>query len=101
MEAPLEVKWSAEAARDREEIIRYIWLDSPSAARHMNASFDRAAARLARFPRSGRPGKFPGTRELLPHPSYRMVYAISPDAVTILALVHTARQWPPLEDENS
>lgn len=101
MEAPLEVKWSAEAVRDREAIVGYIWLDSPLAARRMNATFDRTAARLAQFPRSGRPGQFPGTRELLAHPRYRIVYAIGPDALTILALVHTARQWPPIEDETS
>ncbi|MFN3548974.1 MAG: type II toxin-antitoxin system RelE/ParE family toxin [Mesorhizobium sp.] len=98
MEAPLEVRWSAEAVRDREAIVRFIWLDNPSAARRMNAIFDRATTRLAWFPKSGPPGQLPGTRELLPHPSYRMIYTTDPDAVTILALVHTARQWPPLED---
>lgn len=36
-----------------------------------------------------------GTRELIPHESYRLVYEVQADAVWILALVHTARLWPP------
>jgi plasmid stabilization system protein ParE len=99
VEARLEIRWSVDAARDREAILRYIWIDSPTAARRMNALFDRAATRLARFQRSGRPGLMPATRELLPHPSHRLVYAVGEDALTILAVVHTARQWPPLDDE--
>jgi len=40
----------------------------------------------------GRSGKIPGTRELLPHESYRLVYEIVGE--TVLALVHTSRRWP-------
>jgi plasmid stabilization system protein ParE len=36
----------------------------------------------------------PGTRELIPHESYRLVYEVEGDTVWILALVHTARMWP-------
>ena len=36
-----------------------------------------------------------GTRELIPHESYRLVYEIEGTTVWVLALVHTARQWPP------
>ena len=36
-----------------------------------------------------------GTRELIPHPSYRVVYQVEGEAVWVLAVVHTARQWPP------
>ena len=43
----------------------------------------------------GRSGVIAGTRELIPHESYRLVYQIDGDIVWVLALVHTARQWPP------
>jgi plasmid stabilization system protein ParE len=43
----------------------------------------------------GRPGQIPGTRELIPHESYRLIYEVKADTVWILALVHTARMWPP------
>jgi toxin ParE1/3/4 len=62
----------------------------------MDVLFSSAAARLASHPKLGRPGKIPGTRELIPHENYRLVYEIEGDAVWVLALVHTARQWPPI-----
>ena len=39
-----------------------------------------------------------GTRELIVHESYRLIYEVDePDEVVwVLALVHTARRWPPL-----
>ncbi len=64
----------------------------------MDELFSDAAARLAAHPMSGRVGKIPGTRELIPHESYRMVYEINSETVWILALVHTARQWPPVKN---
>lgn len=97
----MKVVWTDSARRNLGEIVAYIALDNPGAALRIDDLVVQAAARLGDFPALGKPGAISGTRELLPHPSYRMVYAISPDAVTILALVHTARQWPPLEDENS
>ena len=66
----------------------------------MDALFSAAASRLASLPKMGRPGKIPGTRELVPHENYRLVYEIEyeieGETVWILALVHTRRQWPPI-----
>ncbi|HWK14538.1 MAG TPA: type II toxin-antitoxin system RelE/ParE family toxin [Rhizobiaceae bacterium] len=47
----------------------------------------------------GRPGAVLGTREAIPHPSYRLVYQLGEEAVFILAIVHTSRRWPPLSDD--
>jgi toxin ParE1/3/4 len=46
-------------------------------------------------PKLGKSGKIHGTRELIPHESYRLVYEIEQQTVWVLTLVHTARQWPP------
>ncbi len=90
----MKVVWTPEAEQDRSDIMNHIAEDNPQAAAKMDALFDLAAARLARLPRSGRPGKIAGTRELIPHENYRLVYEIDEDTVWILALVHTSRQWP-------
>lgn len=73
----------------------YISTDNPMAAVKMDKVFSEAAAKLARFPNIGRTGKIPGTRELIPHDNYRLVYQIEEDTVWVLALVNVARQWPP------
>lgn len=61
----------------------------------MDEIFSETAKRLADHPRLGRVGRIKGTRELLPHPSYRLVYEIRDETVWILGVVHTARRWPP------
>jgi addiction module RelE/StbE family toxin len=94
----LSVRWTPEAEQDRADIWDYVAADNPRAAVRLDKRFSDAAARLATHPRIGRPGKIPGTRELIPHKSYRLVYEIDGSTVWVLALVHTARQWPPLRD---
>jgi addiction module RelE/StbE family toxin len=91
------VIWTPEAEQDRADIWDYIEADDHGAAVRMDVLFGEAAARLASHPRMGRTGKIPGTRELIPHRSYRLVYEIDGDTVWVLALVHTARQRPPVE----
>jgi len=90
------VIWTPEAEQDRLDIWEYIALDNPVAAARMDHLFSEAANRLAAHPKLGKAGKIPGTRELIPHKSYRLVYQIAEETVWVLALVHTARQWPPL-----
>ena len=63
----------------------------------MDKLFSDAAGRLASHPNLGKPGKIAGTRELIPHENYRLVYEIEREAVWILVLIHTAKQWPPLK----
>lgn len=48
----------------------------------------------------GHAGRIPGTRELIPHEAYRLVYEIDngEQTVWVLGLVHTARQWPPVKE---
>ena len=94
----MRVVWAPEALQDRADVWDYIAADNPGAAARMDALFGDAAARLAEHPKLGRPGKIPGTRELIPHESYRLVYEISGETVWMLALVHTARQWPLVRD---
>lgn len=92
--------WAAEAEQDRDDTWETIAADNPLAAARMDQLFTEAAAKLADFPMLGHTGKILGTRELIPHESYRLVYeiAIEENTVWVLALVHTARQWPPVKD---
>jgi toxin ParE1/3/4 len=90
--------WTPEAQQDRADIWDYIAADNPQAAVKMDELFSHAASQLAAHPMLGRQGKISGTRELIPHDSYRLVYEIHQDTVWILALIHTARQWPPLRE---
>lgn len=94
----MKVRWTPEAEQDRGDVWEYIATDNPRAAARMDELFAIAAASLADFPHRGRIGNIPGTRELIPHESYRLVYEIDGETVWLLALVHTARQWPPVRE---
>lgn len=91
----MRVIWTPEALQDRADIWDYIELDNPTAAVRMDALFSDSANRLTEHPKLGKPGRIPGTRELIVHESYRLVYEIQNETVWLLVLIHTARQWPP------
>jgi addiction module RelE/StbE family toxin len=91
----MKVRWTAEGSIDRATIRRYIAEDNPEAALRMDELLGKAAAQRTDFPHLGQPGKLPGTRELIPHRSYRLVYEIRGDEVLIMGVIHTSRLWPP------
>jgi toxin ParE1/3/4 len=49
----------------------------------MEHLFNQSAERLADLSRLGRPAKIPGTRELILHASYGLVYEIYADTVWV------------------
>lgn len=94
----MRVIWTPQAELDRLSIFQYILNDNEAAALRMDALFGGAAKRLGQMPRMGRIGIVEGTREYIVHRNYRLVYEILGNEIWILALVHTARQWPPKPD---
>jgi toxin ParE1/3/4 len=94
----MRVVWTPEAEQDRDDVWEFIAADNLTAAARMDALFSDAAAQLADFPALGHLGQIAGTRELIPHENYRLVYEVAGDIVWMLALVHTSRRWPPLRE---
>jgi len=90
--------WTTAAKNDLGGIIEYIWFDNPPAAKRIRSRIEATAEHLAGQPHMGRTGAIVGTREAIPHPSDKIVYQVTEDAVTILRVIHTARQWPPEAD---
>jgi toxin ParE1/3/4 len=93
----MRLVWTPEALEDRRDIWDYITQDSEAAAARMDALFSEAASRLIDYPLLGRSGLIAGTRELIVHENYRLVYEADTTVVWILTLVHVARQWPPTQ----
>jgi len=85
----MPVVWRARALADIARIARYIAEDNPVAAGRIAHNLLLAGDSLVIFPRRGRPGRLPGTRELVVMPPYIVVYRVSiTDAVTILRVWH-------------
>lgn len=90
----MRVEWFPEAEQDLAEIVEYIFQHNPSAALQIEDSILSAAQNLSSTPYMGRPGYSFGSRELVVHPNYMLVYRISEPTVLITAVVHTSQLYP-------
>lgn len=90
----MKLSWTPEAIADRDAIFDYIEADNPAAALALDELFSEKAERLTDHPRLGRPGRVEGTRELVVHGNYILVYDIMGDLARIVRVLHAARQWP-------
>ncbi len=90
----MELFWTPEAAQDRDEIYAYIEADNPAAALALDERLAEKAGRLLDQPGLGRLGRVAGTRELVVHQNYILVYDKAADLVRVLRVLHAARRWP-------
>lgn len=92
----MELLWTPEAIRDRDDIYDYIEADNPLAALDIDDLISDKAAMLKDYPKLGKTGRVPGTFELVINSNYMIVYDIVENRVRILNIVHNAQHWPPL-----
>jgi len=86
--------WTPESIADREAIYDFIEADNPSAALAMDELLADKACWLISYPGLGRVGRVVGTRELVVHPNYILVYDQIEDRVRVLRVLHAAMTWP-------
>lgn len=91
----MRLVWTRRGRADLEEIVDYIMQDNPAAAVSVLDCIEETAGDLVDHPGMGRPGRVAGTRELviagLP---WILPYLATGDRITVLRVLHTARQWP-------
>lgn len=90
----MRVNWSSKAKSDITGIVEYIAADNPDAAANLADAIVYRAESLGFMPLMGRAGRVSGTREIVAHPNYIIVYRVGDDAVTILRVLHGRRQYP-------
>ncbi|MBS3649892.1 type II toxin-antitoxin system RelE/ParE family toxin [Pseudaminobacter sp. 19-2017] len=89
-----EVVWSDDALQDFEASIAYIAVESPKAASLVAERIDTALNHLAEFP-TGHQGRVRGTYEkIVQRTPYIVCYALSERRLTVLRIIHGARDWP-------
>jgi toxin ParE1/3/4 len=82
------------AMRDRERIMDYIAKDNPAAALKLDELITQKAAQLVAQPTLYRIGRKRGTREMVVHPNYLVIYRTHNGNVEILRVKHAARKSP-------
>ncbi|MEK6606704.1 MAG: type II toxin-antitoxin system RelE/ParE family toxin [Myxococcota bacterium] len=97
----MKIRWTAEAERDITAVLAFVADARPRAAKKLLTDIDRALARVALFPDSGRPvpemepsGDRP-QREVVVAP-FRIGYAVAGGEIAVLYVIHGARAFPPV-----
>ena len=90
----MRLVWTRLANADRQKIREYIAQDNPAAALALDELFSEKTKRLVDHPNLGRPGRVAGTRELVAHQNYILIYDTVGDQVRLLRVLHASRQYP-------
>ena len=91
----MQVRWLRTVLRNLEDEAAYIAADDRAAARLVVGRVLQAFEQLTEQPSLGRPGRVPGTRELVVAGTrYLVPYRVRRDTVEILRIFHTSRRLP-------
>ena len=91
----MRIRWLRGALKNLDEEAEYIARDDPEAAARTVERIAMSVERLAAHAALGRPGRVPGTRELVVSGTpYLVPYRVRGDTVEILRVFHGARKWP-------
>ncbi|MDR9875936.1 type II toxin-antitoxin system RelE/ParE family toxin [Pseudomonas allii] len=89
----LLVKWRPEAIVALTEIIDYIEQYNPASTASLHRSIVVATEHLSSMPYGFKQGRLAGTREMVVHPNYLVVYRVM-DQVEVLTVLHTRQEYP-------
>ncbi len=89
----MEIRWRPAALRRLAEILDYISDYNETAADSLSDAIERAISHLPQHPHLYRPGRVTGTREIVVHPNYIVVYRVT-TAIEIVTVLHARREYP-------
>jgi addiction module RelE/StbE family toxin len=90
MNVELTVTWTPPALRDLDAVLAYLAAHNPLAAERLADEILVASDSLATLSHRGKPGRVPGTREMLTDRPYVLVYRVDEAGVRLLRLWHAA-----------
>jgi toxin ParE1/3/4 len=92
----MKIVWSPEAIQDLISLRAYIAEESSAGVRRIVLRIVHDVEHLLPDnPQMGRPGRVPGTRELIvPRTPYIVPYRVQRTTIQILRVFHAARRWP-------
>ena len=90
-----KIRWLRLALSDLDELMAYIARDNPEAATKVAGKIWEITRMLLNHPAMGKPGRVPGTREMVATgTSYIVPYRVVGNEVQILRILHGAGKWP-------
>jgi len=91
----MHVRWLRTALRNLDEEAKDIATDDPDAARTIVERVLDAGGSVAEQPALGRPGRVPGTCELVVRKTWYIVpYRVKGDVIKVFRVFHASRRLP-------
>ena len=91
----MKIIWLKKADQDLEEILDFISIENPAAAKKVYKLLKQKVAFLSELPMMGRSGRVLETWELvITGTPYVVAYTIYEKQIHILRILHSAREWP-------
>jgi toxin ParE1/3/4 len=92
----VRVEWTRAAAAGLDALAEFIAERNPDAVvSQVLLTLQSVEERLPTYPGTGRPGRVPGTRELVvPDTPFIVAYRVTEGAIQVLRVLHGARRWP-------
>ena len=93
----MRIRWTRQALNNFDTAIHYIAADNPGNAQQVARKVWDSIQLLRQQPGMGRPGRVPGTRELIiADLPFIVPYAEHNGEIVILRIMHTSMKWPEL-----
>ncbi|MEO8684868.1 MAG: type II toxin-antitoxin system RelE/ParE family toxin [Devosia sp.] len=88
------IVWSQLARQQVRELVAYIADYDAIAATNLRRRLEEVVQPLAEHPYMFRPGRVPGTREIVAHANYLIIYRVLANEIDITSVVHARREYP-------
>ncbi|WP_439601219.1 type II toxin-antitoxin system RelE/ParE family toxin [Devosia sp.] len=90
----LPIVWSTKALDDLDGIVAFIATRDFTAAGRLHERIEQSVLPTASHPYMFRSGRVNGTREIVAHPNYVIVYRVLADMILVTAVVHARQEYP-------
>jgi toxin ParE1/3/4 len=91
----MRIVWSPQAREDLISLFTYVTEDNLQAAKKLRDLILSKIELLAETPHLGRPGRVPGTKELVIEKTpYIIPYRCIHNCLEVIRVYHSSRKWP-------
>jgi addiction module RelE/StbE family toxin len=88
------IKWTDEAKTDLFTLIAFIAQENPFAAESLLHRIEESIVPVVNHPCLYRQSRIPGTREIVAHPNYVVVYRVLDETIEVLSVLHSRQEYP-------
>lgn len=90
----LPIVWRKRARKNLATILEFIASENPAAAIKIKGVIQDSILPVAEHPYLYKSGRISGTRELVAHPNFIIVYKITAAAVEVVSVLHARQEYP-------